>query len=192
MLRRRLSPLARAAMSVIMPLAHIHGPMPLVYVSRHGDLSRTVDLLRDLAQGELISPTAFSLSVHNATAGLFSIHQGLTKNITAISGGACDLVPALMESRGLCGPDEPKVLCVICDEPPPALYASQASEPQIAYAFAVVISPGQGWTLSAVGPLGTAATDKPQAWQLFELLERGGLDVVFACNGTDWKLSRCQ
>src|SRR4051812_6705411 len=75
MLRRRLSPIGRAALSVIMPLADSQGAMPLVYVSRHGDLNRTLGLLQDLALGEPLSPTAFSLSVHNATAGLFSIQQ---------------------------------------------------------------------------------------------------------------------
>ncbi len=194
MLRRRLSPLARAAMSVIMPLAQIHGPMPLVYVSRHGDLNRTVDLLRDLANGELLSPTAFSLSVHNATAGLFSIQQGLTKNITAISGGACDLVPALLESRGLCdGISESKVLCVFCDEPPPALYAAQASEPRVPYAFAMVMGVGKTWTLAAAGPVDQGVHQgEPQVWQLFDLLEQGAAEALFACNGTAWKLSLCQ
>lgn len=192
MLRRRLSPLARAAMSVIMPLAQLHGPMPLVYVSRHGDLSRTVDLLRDLAKGELLSPTAFSLSVHNATAGLYSIQQGLTKNITAISGGSCDLIPALLESRGLCRTDNPKVLCVLCDEPPPALYAAQASEPHVPYAFAMVLSLGASWQLQATGAAGDAARPTgPQVWRLFELLEQGGTEALFACNGTDWTLTRC-
>jgi len=194
MLRRRLSPLARAAMSVIMPLAQSHGPMPLVYVSRHGDLSRTVDLLRDLANGELLSPTAFSLSVHNATAGLYSIQQGLTKNITAISGGTCDLIPALLESRGLCdGISESKVLCVFCDEPPPALYSAQASEPPMPYAFAMVMGVGSTWELAVVGPADEATRqDRPQVWQLFDLLEQGGTESRFACNGTTWKLSLCQ
>lgn len=193
LLRRRLSPLARAAVSVIMPLAQIHGPMPLVYVSRHGDLGRTVELLRDLANGDLLSPTAFSLSVHNATAGLFSIHQGLTKSITAISGGTQELVPALLESRGLCSDAEPKVLCVLCDEPVPALYAAHTSEPTMPYAFAMVISTGSAWELSVVGPADeTVQQSIPQVWQWFELLQQGATELVVPCNGTGWKLFRCQ
>lgn len=137
-------------MSVIMPLAETHGAMPLVYVSRHGDLHRTVQLLKDLASSEPLSPTAFSLSVHNATAGLFSIQQGLTKNITAISCGDEELVPALLETLGQCSVQEPKVMCVFCDEPPPEMYRVQVSQPGIPYALAVIVSRGTDWQLAQV------------------------------------------
>lgn len=192
MLRRRLSPMARAAMSVIMPLAEAHGAMPLVYVSRHGDLNRTLGLLQDLACGEPLSPTAFSLSVHNATAGLFSIQQGLTNAITAISGGAEEVLPALLESLGLCTDVEPKVLCIFCDEPPPAIYASHCGQPQAPYALALVVSRGQGWSLAPGSPSLAPLADTPQAWQLFECLQQGAPALALPNNGNHWQLQRCQ
>ncbi|RYY02778.1 MAG: 3-oxoacyl-ACP synthase [Gammaproteobacteria bacterium] len=192
MLRRRLSPVARIAMSVIMPLAETHGAMPLVYVSRHGDLHRTFQLLQDLASGEPVSPTAFSLSVHNATAGLFSIQQGLTKNITAISCGDAELIPALLEALGQCKPQEPKVMCVFCDEPPPDIYRDQANQPEFPYAIALIISLGADWQLANIGSVTDSAEiiSKPQPLELLTLLEGDAQDLSIRHNHINWLLSR--
>jgi hypothetical protein len=192
MLRRRLTPLGRAALSVIMPLAETHGAMPLVYVSRHGDLTRTLGLLEDLARGEPLSPTAFSLSVHNATAGLFSIQQGLTHNITAVSGGVGELVPGLLESLGLCNEQTPQALCVFCDEPVPAIYQQQVDQPEQPYALALVLGLGQDWQLTCAGESAREFSSHPQALQLLELLQGEGDELPLASNGSTWQLRRNQ
>ena len=193
LLRRRLSPIGRAVLSVILPLAETHGAMPLVYVSRHGDLNRTLGLLEELAKNEPMSPTAFSLSVHNATAGLFSIQQGLTNNITALSGGACELVPGLLESLGLCSAQTPQVLCVFCDETPPPIYRHQVDQPAQPYALAVVIGMGDGWQLINCGQrdAAIAVVPEPQALQLLQLLQEEGRELLLAHNGSNWQLLRC-
>lgn len=194
MLRRRLSPVARIAMSVIMPLAEQHGAMPLIYVSRHGDLNRTFQLLKDLCTGEPLSPTAFSLSVHNATAGLFSIQQGLTKNITAISCGDQELIPALFEALGQCNADEPNILCVFSDEPPPAIYSEHVGQPEFPYAVAVILSRGDEWQLTndikSSGKSESLDT-KPQPLQLLTLLQDQTTNLSIVHNSTSWQLGRC-
>ena len=53
MQRRRLSRLARMAFSVGWPLAEGRQDLPLVFVSRHGETPRTVDILSDLAAEQL-------------------------------------------------------------------------------------------------------------------------------------------
>lgn len=146
MLRRRLSPLGRAVFSVVEPLIQTQGAMPLVYVSRHGECSRTLKLLQDLAQGELMSPAAFGLSVHNANAGLYSIHKGLTQGITALSAGPHNLLAGLLEALGVVHQGQ-KVLCVFCDEPPPGIYHDFIREPTESFALALVLAPGSGWQL---------------------------------------------
>lgn len=191
MLRRRLSPLGRVALSVIMPLAQTHGAMPLVYISRHGDLNRTLGLLEDMAKSEPLSPTAFSLSVHNATAGLFSIQQGLTSNITAISGGAQELVPALLESLGLCNAQTPQVLCVFCDEPTPDIYQHQADQPAHAYAVALILSAGQEWQLEQLGSSAADLSTEPQVLQLLRALQGDVESLLLTHNGSDWRVRRC-
>lgn len=192
MLRRRLSPIGRAVLSVIMPLAQTHGAMPLVYVSRHGDLNRTLGLLEELAKGEPMSPTGFSLSVHNATAGLFSIQQQQHLNITALSGGSQELVPGLLEAFGLCDLQAPQVLCVFCDETPPAIYQHQVDQPVQPYALAVIVGQGESWQLENSGECdATTASQLPQALQLLQLLQGEDVELALAHNGSQWRLGRC-
>ena len=191
MLRRRLSPMGRAALSVVIPLLDTWGDMPIVYVSRHGELNRTLGLLRDLAIDEPLSPTAFSLSVHNATAGLLSIHRGLTHAITAISGGAQDVVPALLECLGQCTPQQPQVLCVFCDEAIPEIYHThEQPHPLHAVAFVITLAPAvtaPHWALSlTTSPVAPPAV-KPQALQLAQALAQSQ-PLTLASNGNIWHL----
>ncbi len=190
MLRRRLSPLGRAILSLAIPLMERWGDMPMVFASRHGEVSRTLGLLQDMAQGELMSPTAFSLSVHNATTGLYSIHRGLNKNITAISGGSTDLVAVLLEALGQCNSAEPRVLCLICDEPLPEPYQAQEYQPEQPFALALVVSRGQGWQLQTQAAPNGQLPATPQALQLMTLLETQGSQLPLAAGGSHWLLQR--
>lgn len=187
LLRRRLSPLGRAAFSVIDPLINQYGAMPLVYVSRHGECSRTLGLLQDLANNELMSPTAFGLSVHNATVGLYSIHRQLTTSITALSGGRHNLLAGLLETLGIVGQVKGKVLCVFCDEPLPAIYQSHVDQPPQSFALALVIAPGTGWQMQP--EMGVGAVDTPVE-SLVELMTSQQQNLLLGSVGQAWRLSR--
>src|SRR5438067_11704588 len=71
MLRRRAGFLGRMALEVAYACLGPDAGVPTVFCSRHGEVARAVELLTDLARGELLSPTGFGLAVHNASAGLF-------------------------------------------------------------------------------------------------------------------------
>ena len=71
------------AFSVGWPLAEGLEDLPLVFISRHGETPRTLDILSDLASEQPLSPTQFSLSVHNAVIGLWSILRNETSEMTA-------------------------------------------------------------------------------------------------------------
>ena len=101
MQRRRLSRLARMAFSVGWPLAQGHEALPLVFASRHGETPRTFDILSDLAASQPLSPTQFSLSVHNAVIGLWSIMRGETSEMTAIAAAGDGLEHGLIEACAL-------------------------------------------------------------------------------------------
>jgi hypothetical protein len=73
LLRRRLDRSGRMAMSTAWPCAEGLDSVQSVFACRHGALGRTVELLTNLSREEPLSPTSFSLSVHNSTLGLFSI-----------------------------------------------------------------------------------------------------------------------
>ena len=70
MQRRRLSPFAKISLYVANQASESQiQDLPMIFSSRHGDLHKTSDLLGELALDNELSPTAFSLSVHNAVAG---------------------------------------------------------------------------------------------------------------------------
>ena len=76
MMRRRVDRLGRIALQASYQ-AHVDAPdAPVLFASRYGDLGRSVELLTQLARSEPLSPTSFSLSVHNAIGALYSIRAG--------------------------------------------------------------------------------------------------------------------
>ncbi|WP_410498075.1 beta-ketoacyl synthase chain length factor [Chitinibacter sp. S2-10] len=115
--RRRLSPLTKNCLQ----LAHSSQPaeqtMQCVFASRHGEIQQTVDMLKALAQGEPLSPAAFSHSVHNASQGLWSIFEQQTGECSAIAAGLDSLPMALLEAATLLAdhPSQP-VLVIVADE----------------------------------------------------------------------------
>jgi len=141
MLRRRLSPLGKMAASVAWPLLKDGQSIPSVFCSRHGELERTVDMLRDLALSEDLSPTHFSLSVHNAIGGVFSIARKDTAPITALACGDDEICQGLLETALILSEsDYSEALCVFYDAPIPEVYGDTATGPGFPYAAAFVIA----------------------------------------------------
>jgi len=145
MQRRRLSRLARMAFAVATPLAE--SPMPLVYASRHGETPRTFAILSDMAREEALSPTQFSLSVHNAIIGLWSIQQNDHSEMTALAAEGDGLEHAILEAALLLGEGAPSVLVVVAEDRPPAVYQPWIDDVPFPYAVALRLTPGKGWTL---------------------------------------------
>lgn len=122
MLRRRIERLGRVALQATYWGQGDSDPCPIVFASRRGDISRSLQLLRQLAAGEPLSPAAFSTSVHNAIGALYSIAQSHTGYYTAIAAGEETVEAAFVESLGLLVDGAPWVLLVYYDEPMPAPY----------------------------------------------------------------------
>lgn len=78
-----------------------HDNIPWVIASQHGDTTRMLSLLSDTAKNELLSPTEFSLSVHNAIGALFSIATGNKQLQTALSGSEATFESGLLEAYAL-------------------------------------------------------------------------------------------
>jgi hypothetical protein len=128
MQRRRLSPLAKAAIFVSHPLL-AGRDMPLLCCSVHGEAQRTYALLGDVASGESLSPTAFGLSVHNAIAGQLSILCAIKSPALALAGGELPLQAGLLEAVGILAEGVPELLLLFYEEPLPELYRESAQSP---------------------------------------------------------------
>ena len=83
MQRRRLSSAAKCAFSLLSGFEMID--MPVIFSSYEGEINRCFELETALAKAEPLSPTSFSLSVHNAISSLLSIEAKNHNEILAIS-----------------------------------------------------------------------------------------------------------
>lgn len=146
MMRRRMSPLSKVALQTALHLQQAHdAPFDyLVFSSRHGELPRTVDLLQQVLQGEEASPMAFSQSVHNTSAGLFTIANKSPIPATSLAGCESSLHHALIESCAyLAENPSHKVLLIDFDAPLPKPYDQfEATPTPPLYALGLILSHG--------------------------------------------------
>jgi hypothetical protein len=174
MQRRRLSSLAKMSLRVAHDCVHDLTDFRMVYASRHGELKRTVGMLEALADGETLSPTAFSLAVPNATAGIYSILRQNHAASTAIAAGASSFGFGLLEA-GLqlaCDPGSP-VLLVYADEPVPDVYAGVTEQAECAAAIAMLLSPGAASAVECrIDANGGEESTEPQWASFLRCLER--------------------
>jgi hypothetical protein len=143
MTRRRLSPLARAVLDCAGRCQTGAGDLRVVAASRHGELARTLSQLEDIAAGAEVSPTAFSLSVHNATAGLLSIVRRNRAPMSAVAAGEETFGWGLLDAHAAfaASPDEP-VLYLYGDDVLPGGLAEFADTADRLLAIGVLIAPG--------------------------------------------------
>lgn len=170
MQRRRLLRLGKMALENLYALAgEASDEVPIVFASRNGETHRSLQLLRELYEQGGVSPQSFSLSVHNAIAGLFTIANSLHGNVVAVSGGRHTAQAGLVEAVALLAEGAPAVLLLVCDEPLPDVFQQYADEPQCAYAYGVILKPGTDFGFD-ISTEGHADADLPEALSMFRFM----------------------
>lgn len=155
MLRRRAGVLGKMALEVAYQCLERRADVPTVFCSRHGEVARAVDQLSALARAEPLSPTAFGMAVHNASAGLFSIARADRANHVALAAGASTIEHAVIEACGLLADGAPMVLLVACDCPLPAPFGAFEDCAEQPHAWAWLMVPAGadaislGWSACA-------------------------------------------
>ena len=197
MLRRRAGFLGRMALEVAYACLGQDADVPTVFCSRHGEVGRAIGLLGDLARGEPLSPTAFGLAVHNASAGLFSIGRADRANHVALAAGAATLEHAVIEACGLLADGAPMVLLVACDEPLPALLAGfeDCDEQPFAFAWAMVPAGERplrlSWCAAGAQPqLASHPATTPGALEVLRFQLRSGAPLERLAGACRWTWSR--
>ncbi len=154
MQRRRLSPMARAAVAAAWPCMEGGRNLPLVCCSLHGETHHCFPILTAIARGEEVSPSRFALSVHGAVGGLLSQLSGSRAPYVAVAPGGEGYASALLEAAGLLEGEGafPAVLVVWHEQPLPAVYHRYAPDPPGVMALAVRLGPWRegGGRLSVV------------------------------------------
>lgn len=195
MLRRRTGLLGKMALEVAYQCLGDRSEVPTVFCSRHGEVSRSVDMLSDLVRGEPLSPTSFGLSVHNAAGGMFSIARGDKANNIALSAGQSTVEHAVIEACGLLADGEPEVLLVAYDCPLPSIYAAHRDGAEQPYAWAWLMRPPKeqivslSWTTGAE-PSASTVDDLPPGLEVLRFHLRKDRELKRACGKQQWHWTR--
>ncbi|NOU13862.1 MAG: hypothetical protein HOO92_07845 [Methylococcaceae bacterium] len=175
-LQRRLSPLARAVFNAT-DLCIGNVATPIVLSSAHGEVNKSLEMLKAMQRGEEISPTAFSLSVHNAISGLFSIAHNNHQEITVLAPGQDGISMVFLEALGILHErrnNTDDVLIVLYDEPLSDFYPSLSiglkAPTSCALAIKIALS-GQGLPLQLQRSPEHRHDSGEHALQIFAFLE---------------------
>lgn len=165
MMSRRMSIPSRLSVEVGMTLLE-QQPDAAVFISRHGELERTYKIIERLCQQQDVSPTDFSMSVHNAAAGLLTIGGKAPLPITSLAAGEDGFQQGMLEAQAILGAGAEKVLLVDFDGAVPSAYHANIVHTVPAYAVGLLISRGSALRCSTVekAPYGAQAQQElPQS-----------------------------
>lgn len=196
MLRRRAGFLGKMALQVAYDCLGDAKDIPTVFCSRHGEVSRAIELLGTLAAGEALSPTSFGLAVHNASAGLFSIARADRANHIALAGGDATVEQGVVEACGLLAEGAQQVLLVAYDCPLPALLTEFEDCAEQPYAWAWLMTPPAAEVLSlALAPAdadaaGADAAALPAGLQVLRFFRSGAQTLTRTSGAQRWTWTR--
>jgi hypothetical protein len=137
MQRRRLSRLGRAAVQVAWQCQGDDAGLPTVFVSRYGDVQRSLAAIETLEVSGDMSPTLFASSVHNAIGAMYSIARQLQGNLVCLAAESDGVAAAMVEVAGLLADGADRVLIVCADEPLPPRWSELDPRPAATYAYAL-------------------------------------------------------
>ena len=198
LLRRRAGQLGKMALEVAYACLGEQRDIPLVFCSRHGEVSRAVELLSALAQGEPLSPTGFGMAVHNANAGLFSIARADTAQQVAMAAGAASVEAAVIEACALLADGAPQVLLVMADCPLPAPFDAFEDCHEQPHAFAWLLQAGDvpgavfglSWRARGSADAPRPANAMPASLAALRFMLGGDATFEHAANRQAWRWSR--
>ena len=189
MLRRRLGPLGRGMLHCAGRVSEGLGPLSSVFASRHGDVARTTPILEDLARGLPPSPTLFSMNVHNAVAGVWSIARQDPSPSTSLAAGPETFGWGLLEAFSLhaAKPANP-VLFVYGEDPLPPPFRDFADLEMPLHAVALLIGlPASRRLVLTREPGGPGApATVPQSLQALQTLHSGDPQGPWSEGGGTW------
>lgn len=188
MARRRMSSLSKLAMQTALQISVEESIDYIIFSSRHGELTRTVKLIEDIMSGEDASPMAFSQSVHNTAAGLFTISTGRATPVTSIAAVESTAHHAFIEaSIYLQENPEHHVLVVDFDEPLPNPYQQYEKQNYQGVAFAALLSAGEQYQLSWCQSTTKSGAVMPQTFSIIDYLLNKKEKIEIVDNRRCWK-----
>lgn len=191
LLRRRLTDLGKMAFNgFYSAMATIDGEhIPWIIACRHGDTTRMNRLLTELAEGETLSPTDFSLSVHNAIAAQFAIATGNKKMQTALSGGEKSFQLGLLEAYALQKTTNAPVGYIYYDQPLPIQYNLTPDVPTVCIAM-ILSEPGRIPDLISISYDGQAQETENGFLEFIDFMESKTKQFILTVPGGSFTMER--
>jgi len=195
MLRRRCKPITRIMLTAAFDCCEGREPSAprTVFASRHGSINDSISQLEALAQRKAISPTAFSHTVHNVQAGLFSIAAENHQASSSVSGQQDTFASGYLEALTHLDRDPDRdVLLVAGDVPLDPMFAPLVEEAAAPHAVALLLAAqGEGTALRfAVGtprPAPRAAWPEPVEFLRWLLSAEDRLALGSGECGYEWQ-----
>lgn len=135
MIRRRMSDLGKIAVGLAGKIAPETQNYTTVFASKYGEWGQTIELIQQFFNDGEMSPAGFSNSVHNASAGLFSLLTKNTNSYTSIAAGDDTLEMAILKALS----EKNDVMVVFAGEHNPEIYNDILKTPQKAFGLAFMI-----------------------------------------------------
>ncbi len=191
MQRRRMSRLARMALSCALDVAGDGGIDYSIFCSQHGEVVRTRDILSSISDGIEISPTAFSQSVHNTSSGLYTILTKSNHASTSIASGANSFAHAWIEAEAyLAANPTHTVLLVDFDEIIPAEYHEYSEQVECDHALALLLTAADDAGVGIARDESAPESRLPQGPQFLAWLQADDGSLSLAADGQGWRWAR--
>lgn len=199
MLRRRLSSVGQACCTLLSALDP-HANLPVIHASRHGDTTRILALLDAATQpDEALSPARFSLSVHNAILGLYSIVSQSHQPLEAVAACGDEFEAMMSEALGYLT-ERDEVIVLFSDIAAPDAFIHHGDYPAHASAVAMRLSRSTVTDIgsaelsaSPVSPAASQTTHSPNAptpLEVIHWLEQAEHlpEATLTCRRQHWQL----
>lgn len=163
---RRLSSGSRLALDTALDLFSVHQPDAFIFTCQHGELERNFRILSALSEKNDVSPTDFTMSVHNSAVGQLAIMLDSPTVSTSIAAGADSFHQGLIEAVALLNNGFERILLVDFEGTIPDFYTPHV-ETKWPYACAMIIEKGTALRCRMTPPQVTRpqTTNLPQSIQ---------------------------
>lgn len=149
-------------------------------------------LLQALADGQALSPTDFSMSVHNTAAGLCSIQGKAAIPMTSLAAGENGLMAGLTEAVCALQAGARRVLLVAFEGPVPEFHRPWLADEAPPHALGLVLEAGDQWRCEgARRTVEPHARPLPQSLACWRALLRHESTLTLCDGRQEWAWQRC-
>lgn len=152
-----------------------------LFLSAHGEIARSYKVIQDILQQQYVSPTDFSMSVHNAASGISSILTQSTFEMSSIAGNHDGFITALYEINAQLLMGKNNILLIAFEGEMPKFYHRYGASDTPAHAIGFLFQQGDQCHMDISTTTATESEDCPNL--AIEFSQKFGRESVFTLTG---------